>query len=159
MRDLLRWLLDLAHRLTRGLDWPLLLALGALRGIGRAVQDSAGGSGLVMAQGARFAVGLAAMWALSRVTPTRLRAWTPGVFAVALLPFVALGAAVPWIRRLPADHRLLTTSALAPYLNVAWRFGLVVIPILYYVAYRRQHAESPTSPHGPTEADHGAKAT
>ena len=36
---------------------------------------------------------------------------------------------------------------------------LVVIPILYYVAYRRQHAESPTSPHGPTEADHGAKAT
>ena len=40
------------------------------------------------AQGVRFGVGLVAMWALSRVTPVRLRAWTPGVFAVALLPLV-----------------------------------------------------------------------
>ena len=30
MRELLRWLLDLAQRLGRGLDWPLLLALGVV---------------------------------------------------------------------------------------------------------------------------------
>ena len=59
------------------------------------------------------------------------------VFAVALLPFVALGAAVPWIMRLPPDHRLLNTAALAPYINVAWRFGLAVIPILLFVSIYR----------------------
>ena len=30
MRDFLRWLLDIAGRATRTLDWPLLLALAAL---------------------------------------------------------------------------------------------------------------------------------
>ena len=90
MRDLLGWLLDLAHRLTRGLDWPLLLALGALMGIGLAVLDSAGGSGLVMAQGARFAVGLAAMWAIARVPILRIRAWTPLIYAISMLPLLAV---------------------------------------------------------------------
>lgn len=90
MRELLRWLLDLAHRLTRGLDWPLLLALGALMGIGLAVLDSAGGSGLVMAQGARFAVGLAAMWAIARVPILRIRAWTPLIYAISMLPLLAV---------------------------------------------------------------------
>ncbi len=90
MRDLLRWLLDLAHRLTRGLDWPLLLALGALMGIGLAVLDSAGGSGLVMAQGARFAVGLVAMWAIARVPILRIRAWTPLIYAISMLPLLAV---------------------------------------------------------------------
>jgi PAT family beta-lactamase induction signal transducer AmpG len=59
------------------------------------------------------------------------------VFAVALLPFIALGIAVPWIRNLPANARLLTTSAVAPYVNVAWRYGLVVIPILLFVSVYR----------------------
>jgi len=94
MTDLLRWLSDLLRHLLRTLDWPLLLALGALMGIGLAVLYSAGGETLgprlVMAQGARFGVGLVAMWALSRVTPVRLRAWTPGVFAATLLPLIAV---------------------------------------------------------------------
>lgn len=59
------------------------------------------------------------------------------VFAIALLPFVALGIAVPWIRDLPADAPLLTTSRLAPYVNVAWRYGVVVIPILLFVSVYR----------------------
>ncbi|WP_204312802.1 hypothetical protein, partial [Escherichia coli] len=41
------------------------------------------------------------------------------------------------IRKLPANHRLLTTSGLAPYLNVAWRYGLAVIPILLFVSVYR----------------------
>ncbi len=94
MRPFLGWLGDIFARLTRTLDWPLLLALGALMGIGLAVLHSAGGPGqgsrLVLAQGARFGVGLAAMWVLSQVPPVRLRAWTPGVFVVALLPLVAV---------------------------------------------------------------------
>ncbi|HET6397799.1 MAG TPA: rod shape-determining protein RodA, partial [Pseudoxanthomonas sp.] len=38
----------------------------------------------------RFAVGLLAMWALSRVAVPRLRAWSPTVYAVSLLPLLAV---------------------------------------------------------------------
>ena len=43
---------------------------------------------LVLAQGARYAVGLAAMWALSRVTPLQLRNATPLAYAATLLPLL-----------------------------------------------------------------------
>ncbi|WP_163843475.1 FtsW/RodA/SpoVE family cell cycle protein, partial [Pseudoxanthomonas sacheonensis] len=92
MSEILRWLADLVRYFLRTLDWPLLLALSVLMGIGLAVLYSAGGDAqgmrLMLAQGARFVVGLAAMWGLSRVTPSRLRAWTPGVFLISLLPLI-----------------------------------------------------------------------
>ncbi|QDZ09249.1 AmpG family muropeptide MFS transporter [Sphingomonas panacisoli] len=77
---------------------------------------------------------LKALGSVGLDNPDIVKYW---VFAVALLPFFALGAAVPWIRNLPSDHRLLTTSVLAPYINVAWRFGLVIIPILLFVSVYR----------------------
>lgn len=92
MSDLLRWAFDVMRHLLRTLDWPLLLALSALMGVGLAVLYSAGGEAqgtrLMLAQGARFAVGIAAMWGLSRVSPVRLRGWTPGVFAATLVLLV-----------------------------------------------------------------------
>ena len=94
MKDFLRWLADMVGRATRGLDWPLLLALLALMGIGLAVLYSAGGArsgpALIKAQGARFAIGLAAMWALSRVSVIQLRTWSPPVYVLSLLPLVAV---------------------------------------------------------------------
>lgn len=95
MRDFLRWLLDLGARFARTLDWPLCLALGALMVIGLMVMHSAGGATtgserLVVAQGARFVVGLAAMWMISRVSVLRLRAWTPVVYALSMLPLLAV---------------------------------------------------------------------
>lgn len=90
MRDFLRWALEMGQRLTRGLDWPLLFALLALMAIGLSVLDSAGGSGLVMAQGARFAVGLVAMWAISRMSILRIRALTPMIYALSMLPLLAV---------------------------------------------------------------------
>src|SRR5690606_31149712 len=79
-------------RLVRTLDLPLLAALAALMAIGLAVLYSAGGqsTSLVVAQGARFGVGLAAMWGLSRLPPTQLRNWTPLVYGASLLPLVAV---------------------------------------------------------------------
>ncbi len=82
------FLLDLFDKV----DVPLLLALGAVMVASLIVQSSAGGgdSHVVIAQGARFAAGLGAMVLLSRVSPGRLRIWTPIVFAMtlALLPLV-----------------------------------------------------------------------
>jgi rod shape determining protein RodA len=91
MKALLRMLFDLGAYLLRTLDWPLLAALAALMTIGLLVQYSAGGNQgahFALAQGLRFCAGLAAMWALSRVPPARLRAWTPAAFAASLLPLV-----------------------------------------------------------------------
>jgi rod shape determining protein RodA len=92
MRVILRWLFDLLVRFMRTLDLPLLGALLALMGIGLAVLYSAGDQSmkLVVAQGARFAVGLGFMWLLSRMPPSQLRNWTPWVYAVSLLPLVAV---------------------------------------------------------------------
>ena len=94
MRDFLRWLVDIFSRVARTLDWPLLLALGALMGFGLAVLYSAGGASagpaLIKAQGARFVLGLLAMWALSRVSVIRLRAWSPAIYALSLLPLLAV---------------------------------------------------------------------
>ena len=92
MKSILRWLYDILARLTRTLDWPLCIALAALMGIGLAVLYSAGNEdrGLVLAQGARYGVGFAAMWALSRVPPMRLRNATPVVYMLSLLPLIAV---------------------------------------------------------------------
>jgi rod shape determining protein RodA len=89
---ILRWLLEIAARLTRTLDWALCAALLALMAIALAVLYSAGGqnSGLVVSQGGRYAVGLAVMWALSRVPTIRLREATPYAYALSLLPLVAV---------------------------------------------------------------------
>ena len=91
MNTILRWLLDLLGRFTRTLDWPLCAALAALMGIALAVLYSAGDEGgmrLVQQQGARYAVGLAAMWVISRLTPLQLRDATPLVYGITLLPLL-----------------------------------------------------------------------
>ena len=92
MRYILRWLFDLLLRFVRTLDLPLLGALLALMAIGLAVLYSAGDKSprLVMAQGARFAVGLGFMWLLSRMPPSQLRNWTPWVYVLSLLPLFAV---------------------------------------------------------------------
>ena len=92
MNLLLYWLRDAWSRLTRTLDWPLCLALGALMGIGLAVLYSAGNESLdlVLKQGVRYAFGIAAMWALSRLPPHRLRNATPAFYALSILPLLAV---------------------------------------------------------------------
>ncbi|QNH18203.1 rod shape-determining protein RodA [Xanthomonas sp. GW] len=96
MKDFLRWLADLGGRFARTLDWPMCLALGALMVIGLAVLKSAGGQAggnhLMLAQAMRFAIGAAAMWGLSRVSALRLRAWTPLIYALSMLPLLAVFA-------------------------------------------------------------------
>ncbi|MGV8960768.1 MAG: rod shape-determining protein RodA [Stenotrophomonas sp.] len=90
MSDFLRWASEMGGRLTRGVDWILLLALLTLMGIGLAVLHSAGGDRLVMAQAVRFGVGLLAMWAIARLSILRIRAWTPMIYALSMLPLLAV---------------------------------------------------------------------
>lgn len=96
MSDILRWLVDMAARFTRSLDWVLCLTLGGLMAIGLSVLKSAGGTAngqhLLQAQAIRFVIGTAAMWGISRMSVLRLRAWTPWVYGLSMLPLLAVFA-------------------------------------------------------------------
>lgn len=90
MRAILAWLRELIGRFTRTLDPWLLLPLAGLMLIGLLVLYSAGNMtpGLAIRQGARYALGCGALWALSRVPLARLRDTAPIVFAASLLPLL-----------------------------------------------------------------------
>ena len=62
---------------------------------------------------------------------------TPIVLAVALLPFVALAIALPRIRRLPADAPAKMPGFIAPYVEIFWRYGYTVLPVLAFVSFYR----------------------
>ena len=86
----MKWkrLLGGCREALRTIDLPLLGALLILMGAGLAVLHSV--SGPVAGQAARFAGGLLAMWLLSRVSLLRLRAWTPAIYALSMLPLMAV---------------------------------------------------------------------
>ncbi len=77
---------------------------------------------------------LKALGSVGLDNPDVVKYW---VFAVALLPFIALGVAVPWLKELPPTASLRRSAALGPYVDVAWRFGYVIIPILLFVSVYR----------------------
>ena len=62
---------------------------------------------------------------------------TPLVLAVALLPFVALAVALPWITRLPPDAPARRSVGIGPYVDIFWRYGYRVLPLLGFVAIYR----------------------
>lgn len=84
----------LARRLLVRVDGPLMLALTAVMAVSLLVQASAGEDPLhaVLAQGARFAIGCAALVLLANTSPANLRTWTPWVYGLtlALMPLVFL---------------------------------------------------------------------
>jgi rod shape determining protein RodA len=75
-------------------DVPLLAIMSAIAAIGFVVLYSAVGesTGLLVRQGARFALGLAAFFVIAQIPPRYLRAWTPwlycGVLGLLLLVMV-----------------------------------------------------------------------
>ncbi|OYU14312.1 MAG: permease [Alphaproteobacteria bacterium PA4] len=62
---------------------------------------------------------------------------TPIVLGIALLPFVALAIALPRINRLPAAASAAMPRMLAPYIELFWRFGYGVLPLLAFVSIYR----------------------
>ncbi len=62
---------------------------------------------------------------------------TPLVIAVALLPFLILAVLLPRIRRLPADAPSHMPNFIAPYVELFWRYGYAVLPVLAFVSLYR----------------------
>lgn len=62
---------------------------------------------------------------------------TPIVLLLAILPFVVLALALPWIRRLEPDAPARRSAAIGPYVDVFWRYDYAVLPLLAFVAIYR----------------------
>ena len=74
------------------LDWPLLLGLLAVSGLGLVVLYSAGQRNvdLVLGQAMRLGLGFAIMLALAQLPPAHLRFWSPWLYLAGLLLLVAV---------------------------------------------------------------------
>lgn len=59
------------------------------------------------------------------------------VLILCLLPFVIMGAALPWIVALPNDHWARRSTWLGPYIDIFWRFRYTVLPLLGFVTFYR----------------------
>ena len=62
---------------------------------------------------------------------------TPVVLGLAILPFVVLALALPWIRRLGPHAPARRSAAIGPYVDVFWRYDYAVLPLLAFVAIYR----------------------
>jgi MFS transporter, PAT family, beta-lactamase induction signal transducer AmpG len=59
------------------------------------------------------------------------------VSAIALLPFVILALALPRIRRMGPDAPARRSAAIGPYVDIFWRYGYRVLPLLAFVSIYR----------------------
>jgi PAT family beta-lactamase induction signal transducer AmpG len=62
---------------------------------------------------------------------------TPWVLGVAMLPFLAMAAALPRIRRASSQSRLRTSVAIGPYVDFFWRYGGLAIALMAFVSIYR----------------------
>jgi PAT family beta-lactamase induction signal transducer AmpG len=92
---------------------------------------------LVATGGATTLIGWALLSAVQGAGFSAQTNVTPIVLAVALLPFAALAIALPRIRRLPADAPAKMPGFIAPYVEIFWRYGYAVLPVLAFVSFYR----------------------
>ena len=62
---------------------------------------------------------------------------TPYVLVLCMVPFLAMGAALPWIRNAPPTSRLRTSTVLGPYVDFFWRYGGAALLLMAFVSLYR----------------------
>ncbi|PAX06801.1 permease [Sphingomonas lenta] len=62
---------------------------------------------------------------------------TPWVLGLCMLPFLAMAAALPRIRRAPADAWVRRSAAIGPYADFFWRYGFAAIVLMAFVSLYR----------------------
>ena len=103
------------------------LATGTLAGLVIVV-----GVGVAAALVGAVLLGMAARIGLSGQTNV-----TPWVLGLCMVPFLALAAALPRIRRAPPDSRLRASAAIGPYVDFFWRYGFATLTLLAFVSIYR----------------------
>jgi PAT family beta-lactamase induction signal transducer AmpG len=62
---------------------------------------------------------------------------TPYVLVVCMLPFLAMAAALPRIRRMPPTAPARRSAALGPYVDFFWRYGFMALALMAFVSVYR----------------------
>lgn len=62
---------------------------------------------------------------------------TPYVLALCMLPFLAMAAALPKIRRAAPTSALRTSTVLGPYVDFFWRYGFAALILMAFVSIYR----------------------
>jgi PAT family beta-lactamase induction signal transducer AmpG len=133
----------LAVALLAALPLPLLLGLTpAERGAGRRVGALAEGLAATVAMLAGALVvfgglGWVALHLAASAGVTAKSNATGAVLVLCLVPFVLMSIALPWIVRLPATARARRSTWLGPYVDIFWRYGYRVLPLLGFVTFYR----------------------
>lgn len=61
----------------------------------------------------------------------------PWVLGIAMLPFVILAFALPWIRDAKPNDRIRASTVIGPYADFFWRYGFLAIGVLAFVSIYR----------------------
>lgn len=61
----------------------------------------------------------------------------PWVLGIAMLPFVVLACALPWIRDAKPTDPIRASTAVGPYADFFWRYGFMAIAIMAFVSVYR----------------------
>jgi rod shape determining protein RodA len=74
------------------IDWPLLITLLLLVGVGLVILYSAGGQSMdvIERQGIRIGIAFLLMWLLAQVPPDKYQLWAPWLFAIGVLLLLAV---------------------------------------------------------------------
>lgn len=62
---------------------------------------------------------------------------TPWVLGCCMLPFLLMAAALPQIRRAPADAPIRRSALLGPYVDFFWRYGFAALTLMAFVSLYR----------------------
>lgn len=62
---------------------------------------------------------------------------TPYVLALCMAPFLAMAAALPRIRKLPANAPARRSVAIGPYVEFFWRYGFMALALMAFVSIYR----------------------
>ncbi|KQN91989.1 permease [Sphingomonas sp. Leaf67] len=133
----------LAIAVAAFLPFPMLVAMrpDAARGGGRMVALATGVLGGAVILGVVAAVtatvGYALLQTAASIGIDATSNVTPWVLGLCMVPFLAMAAAVPWIRTLPATHRARTSTAIGPYVDFFWRYRTAAIVLMAFVSLYR----------------------
>ena len=125
------------------LPFPLLVAMrpDGEGGGGRWVGLATGLVASLVILGAAALVTAAVGWAaLSAAAGLGIGAGsnvTPYVLVLCMVPFLAMGAALPWIRNAAPTSRLRTSTVLGPYVDFFWRYGAGALLLMAFVSLYR----------------------
>lgn len=133
----------LAIAVAAFLPFPILSMMRpeAEGGGGRAaalVTGTAAAAGILLATAAATAlIGSALLAAASAIGIDAKANVTPWVLALCMAPFLAMAAALPKIRRAPADAPIRASAAIGPYVDFFWRYGFAALVLMAFVSLYR----------------------